>query len=53
MMRHPHRRVFRWLIMALTIGLVACGGGSSSNDDAATTTTSNWDQMTWDQGQWQ
>lgn len=42
----------RWVLFAvLALLLAGCGGSRGDEPDPATVST--WDQMVWDQGEWQ
>ena len=54
-----NRRTHRWIHLALlallAIGLTGCGGGGGGGGGGAqgVNAGSNWDEMSWDDGEWE
>lgn len=46
----PYHRVFGSLVIAI---LLFCFSGCGGGGGGSSTTSSNWDQLVWDQGNWQ
>ena len=48
------KKVKNWLVLAsLGLALTACGGGGGGGDTPpANNSNSTWDQMVWDQDNW-
>ena len=44
------RRTLLWLLLGISLALAACSGGGSSSSSQQ---SGNWDELQWDEGDWQ